>query len=153
MEIPGLGPVEEEEYGGYRSEPIPVSLFENEVEFTVDGYDDDPRPEDFHAAIEAFLALDRSALDAASGLAFEYYKVYSELIDEDAVPVIAGPEEVWDHVTFGVEGVVRRDQHGDNEVCVLLMSGCDWEPEHGLQMVFRRGSVLSRVSECDGHMS
>ena len=30
---------------------------------------------------------------------------------------------------------------------------CDWEPEHGLQLVFRKGQSLSRVSDDDGHLT
>lgn len=30
---------------------------------------------------------------------------------------------------------------------------CDWEEEHGLQLVFRQGRMLTRVSDQDGHLT
>jgi len=30
---------------------------------------------------------------------------------------------------------------------------CDWEPEHGLQLVFRQGRKLTRISAQDGHLT
>jgi hypothetical protein len=77
----------------------------------VDGYDDDPAPEDFHAAIREFLALDRSALVAATPSIFAYYS----------------------------------DVMADVE--------CDWEPEHGLQIVFRGGRTVTKVGPYDGHLT
>lgn len=48
MEIPGLGAVTEDEYGSLTSVPIPLPVFGNALlPFAVDGYADDPAPEDF----------------------------------------------------------------------------------------------------------
>lgn len=30
---------------------------------------------------------------------------------------------------------------------------CDWEEEHGLQLVFRQGKKLTRISDQDGHLT
>ena len=30
---------------------------------------------------------------------------------------------------------------------------CEWEQEHGLQLVFRQGKKLTRVSDQDGHLT
>lgn len=36
---------------------------------------------------------------------------------------------------------------------VQLTGSCDWEKEHGLQVVLRQGRTLSRVSSQDGHLT
>jgi hypothetical protein len=58
--------------------------------------------------------------------------------DWDWYVEIAGPDDVLDHVTVGpgghgAAGAVRRCR-----VYVSVECECDWEPEHGLQIVFRR---------------
>ncbi|MBS2539829.1 hypothetical protein KGQ20_44520 [Catenulispora sp. NF23] len=152
MEIPGLGTLDEE-LGGHRSESVPVSLLEGEAEFFLEGYESDDHPEDFHAAIKAFLGLGQSALEAASGPVFEYYSDVRAIVDDGAVPHIHRPEDVWRYVTFGCEAVVARDWFGDKQVCVSIGCGCDWEPEHGLQLVFRGGRVVTKIGPYDDHMS
>ncbi|MFC7668884.1 DUF6985 domain-containing protein [Hymenobacter humi] len=34
-----------------------------------------------------------------------------------------------------------------------MESECEWEVEHGLQLVFRQGRMLTRVSQYDGHLT
>lgn len=159
MQIPGLGPVvADADLGWYRSDPIPVPVLNGaSCRFVVDGYDGDPSPEDFHAAIRAFLALDRSALTGAAPSIFDYYRdVMADVVaagDDDRYVAIEGSDQVLDHVRFGVEPTVVRDAYGDRHVYISLECECDWEPEHGLQIVFRDGAVVTKVGPYDGHLT
>lgn len=150
MEIPGLGPVESDDET-YISYPITVPVLDyNEVEFFVEGYDDDDDQEDFHTAIETFLALDESALQDASKAVFAYYKQAGATFEPDdddpaEFPDIDGPDDVWDHVELGVEATVSRETEGDQEVVVSVECTCDWEREKGLLLVFRGGREVSKV--------
>lgn len=74
VHIPGLGSVvEDSDLGWYRSEPTAVAVLGGTPgQFVLDGYDADPAQQDFHAAIRTFLALDRSALDAAAPSIYAY---------------------------------------------------------------------------------
>lgn len=123
--IPGLGHVEE--FGGeYVSEPIPVSALGTEVEIFVEGYDEDERPQDFHAAIEAFLSLDRPVM-------------------EEAVAAVAGPGDVLELLGPEIEVTVARDSDGDREVCVSVIgNNRDWEHPDGVQISFRQGREPDR---------
>lgn len=38
-------------------------------------------------------------------------------------------------------------------VYVQIAAECDWEPEHGLQIIYRRGVEFCRVSDQDGHLT
>ncbi|TDC74028.1 hypothetical protein [Actinomadura sp. 7K507] len=159
MRIPGLGLlVEDAELGWYQSEPVPVPVLGGEPRrFYVDGYVDDPAPEDFHAAIRTFLSLDRSALTAAAPSIFAYYRDITDDIlaagDDDWYVEIKGPDDVLDHIRLGDEPMVARDSPGDGHVYVSLECECDWEPEHGLQLVFRDGRTVTKVGPYDGHLT
>jgi hypothetical protein len=123
----------------------------------VEGYDDDPAREDFHAAIRTFLALDPSVLVASVDEIYAYYRdVMDDVVaagDDEWYVEIAGPQDVLDHVGFGGEPVVTRDKHGERRVYVSVECECDWEPEHGLQIVFRDGGTITKVGPCDGHLT
>lgn len=156
MEIPGLGVVVEDEFGFLESEPIPVPLFGGvALPFSVEGYQDDPAREDFHAAVRTFLTLDRAVLEEAAPAVFAYYRDVAEEVgdqDED-FPVIDEPGEVWDHVRFDRhQASAQRDGEGE-PVYVSVECECAWEPEHGLQIVFRDGARVTKVGPYDGHLT
>lgn len=159
MEIPGLGPVTHDtKLGWYRSQPIAVPVLGGALcTIVLDGYDDDQQPADFHEAIRTFLTLDSSALTAATPAIFAYYRdVMNDVVttdDENGAVKINGPHDVLDHVRLGDEPTVSRDAHGDQHVYVSLECECDWEPEHGLQIVFRDGRTVTKVGPYDGHLT
>ncbi len=122
--------------GWYRSAPVPVPVLNNlACRFVPDGYADHPAPEDFHAAIRTFRALDRSALEAAAPSVYAYYRdVMDDVLaagDDEWYVEIDDPHHVLDHVRPGDEPTVSRNLHGDQRVYVSIECECDWEPEHG----------------------
>ena len=153
-----MGTVTKEDgFGWYRSEarPLPV-LGGATCRVVVDGYDDDPHKDDFHAAIGTFLALDESVLRSATPYVFEYYQDVTAAViaddDLDWYVEIPGPDEVWNHIEIGYEVMVQR--HGRSGLVYMSVAcGCDWEPEHGLQIVFREGRTVSKVGPYDGHLT
>ena len=72
--------------------------------------------------------------------------------DEEYVS-IKTPSEVWSHVEFGEEVVVSRRSYGDKKIYVSIECSCDWEPEHGLQIVLKDGKAISKVGPYDGHLT
>jgi hypothetical protein len=154
MEIPGLGPVvEDEAFEGYRSKAVPVAVLGGvPCEFLVQGYEEPEDQEDFHAAIRSFLALRPSALADARQAIYAYYlQVRSERGDELGVE-IDGPDDVLEYVDLGNEPEVFRNDDGDGRIYVSLECECDWESEHGLQLVFRDGATLSKAGRYDGEV-
>ena len=72
--------------------------------------------------------------------------------EEDIECRVSVPEAVWAHVQpTGI--VVSRRHRRDCAIYVQITANCDWEPEHGLQIIYRRGCELSRVSDYDGHLA
>lgn len=159
MHVPGLGTVvEDAARGWYRSAPLPVPVLGGEAcVFVLDGYDSDPAQHDFHAAIRNFLALDRSVLQAAAPFIHAYYRdIMDDVVaagDDEWYVEIEGPEQVLDHVRLGNEPTVSRDPSGDRHVYVSIECECDWEPEHGLQIVFRDGARVTKVGPFNGHLT
>ena len=116
MDIPGLGSVTADDVERYRSdEPVAVPALGGSFHVFLGNYDDDPDRAGTHAAIAAFLSLDRSVLRAASPAIYDYYRTTAAYLRADGVePVeIAGPDDVWDHITPGEITVARGGPLGD----------------------------------------
>jgi hypothetical protein len=62
---------------------------------------------------------------------------------------IADPNMVWQFVH--PREVLISYSEKRNAVFVVLSCECDWEEEHGLQLVYQDGTTLVRVSQQDGH--
>lgn len=137
----------------YSSAPVPVAVLGGgEFRFLAVGYDEDAHPAEFFRAVATFLALDVPAMHAATGAVFAYYRDVAEMCAAGGYPcvAVARPEDVWRHVRPGPEPTVQR---AGGRVYVSVEAECDWEPEHGLQIVFRDGAVVTKVGPYDGHLT
>jgi hypothetical protein len=153
MKIPGLGEVEKDDRLGWCfGPPMAVPVLGGKVcRLVVDGYDGDPRPDDFHAAIANFLSIGQAVLEAAAPFVFRYY---NDCVAAAGAPAtISSAGDVWRQVQFGGEPQVTRRAYGDERVYVSLECNCDWEPEHGLVLVFEDGLVVNKVGAYDGHLT
>lgn len=157
MDIPELGVVEKDEGTGWwcgRERPVAM-LGASRCCIAIDGYDEDENKPDFHRAIANFLAADEAVLKAVSSAVFAYYQdmmAYATPGDEAYVE-IASPDDVWAHVQFGYEPLASRRNSSDRDVYISLECNCDWEPEHGLQIVFRDGNRVCKVGPFNGHLT
>jgi hypothetical protein len=157
MEIPELGLMTTDlELGWHISAERPIrALGALPRRVIVSGYDDDPAKEEIHAAIRDFLALDGSVLQAAAPSIFEYYQdvVAGWGPGDPRYVKIPSPAEIWRHIHIGTDVMVVRNPSHDRRVYVSIECECDWEPEHGLQIVFREGQVVSKVGPYNGHVT
>lgn len=157
MEIPGIGEfTKDDEFGWYYGDPIVIPVLRGtECELVLQQYDDDPAQEDFHQAIRNFLSADLKVLEDAEPYIFQYYERcqgYFEL-DDDEVVKISSPSDIWPHIWLGREPVVTRRAYGDKGFYISLECNCAWEPEHGLQIVFKNGLKVNKVGPFDGHVT
>lgn len=156
MEIPGLGECKfDDRYECYGSEIISLPVLNGaNCRVLVENYDEDPIVEEIHEAIANFLTASNSVLKAAESHIFKYYLDVRENIDpEDDFPSISSPSEIWQFIQLGGEAIVGRRPYGDKGIYVSLECNCDWEPEHGLQIVFKNGSIVNKVGPYDGHLT
>lgn len=135
---------------------VPIeALGGKRCDFLSAGYGElDLREEDIARALRSFIALKPSALAAVEEHVFRYYlDCKDHLAPGDPGHVeIGSAKDVWKHVDFGFEATVRRRKH-DGKVYVSLECNCDWEPEHGLQLVFEEGRRVSKVGPFDDHLT
>jgi hypothetical protein len=96
-----------------------------------------------------------SVLKEAETHIYQYYldmNSYWSSIDEEFIS-IKSPSEIWSHIQLGSEPIVSRRSYGDKKVYVSLECNCDWELEHGLQIVFKEGMKVCKVGPYDGHVT
>ena len=99
-----------------------------------------------------FLAASPAVLREADEPLFRYYQDFEEWWLEDDKPSIKA-EHIWQHVQFGREPMVSRRAYGDQGVYISVECGCDWEEEHGLQLVLKNGLKVTKLGGYDGHLS
>ena len=106
-------------------------------------------PDAVLSAMRAFLALGAADRDKAAPHVFAYCREVLEEIGEhelDGPPPVT-PDDVWRLVQPRGIDIVEED----GSVFVMVECDCDWEPEHGLLMVWREGRVIEKVGGYDGH--
>jgi hypothetical protein len=147
--VPGLGSVTED--GEWLvTDPRHVPVLGKPGRFIIDGYEPQ-EPAGLVACIEAFCSLGGSELTAVSHHVFAYYRdIAAEVAGEPGFPEISDPARVWDFVTLTNQPLVQLD---DGTWFVVLENECDWEPEHGLVIVFKDGRDVVKVSDYDGHLT
>ena len=96
--------------------------------------------------LQNFLILDNQDKIKDSKLVFDYYSETLKYGYTSPLNII-DVADVWNFV-YPSEVIVHWDENADFYLCVSC--GCEWEEEHGLQLVFKDGKKLTRASGHDG---
>lgn len=111
---------------------------------------------DADAALANFLKIGMEERASMAPHIWQNCKEFLEAIgyeeEDQALWDIKKAEEIWSFVDFRNIYVERRHRR-DQDIYISLQGECDWEQEHGLQLVFRQGKQLTRVSQIDGHLT
>jgi hypothetical protein len=156
VELQELGPLgTSDRFGWVRVSPVFVPMTGRESEIVLEGYVEDDAMQDFEQAVDNFLSLGTESLRFCERWVFEYYQDSHAVWDNSDVspPQIGAAAEVWSHVRFGGVIMVSRRAHGDRAVYISIECECDWEPEHRLQLVFRKGERVTKIGPFDGYLS
>ena len=155
LHIPSLGPLRPVSQipEWLESGPISIPFFDGEkLTVTLQHLKEEDEP-DVETAVSAFLRLGPQDRLAVSHYVLANYQfVAGQVSEEDLGCRIESAETVWAHVQPSQIYVARRPRR-DCAIYISIAANCDWEPEHGLQIVYRRGTELVRVSEQDGHLT
>jgi hypothetical protein len=131
----------------FESNPYPIPYFDNKplkVGFV------EPKHEPYlleaDNVLQNFLFLDKQDRIKDSQLVFNYYNDtlkngYTKSLD------VSDIFDIWNFV-YPSEIIVHWDENADFYLCVTC--DCDWEEEHGLQLVFKDGKKLTRAGGHDG---
>lgn len=99
-------------------------------------------------ALDNFMQLSISERHNHSSQIIENYK-QNLIFDYTPRLELKSDNEIWDYV-YPTDIILYQNEKG--EVFVLVECGCKWEEEHGLQLVFKNGRGLTRVSYNDGEL-
>lgn len=150
-------------FEGWATEPIGLPCMGgHEVRFHVWDAPADEAVPLIDAAIQNMREAGPELLEQATEHVYRYYRDvaenYSAAEREDyGIPTIGRAADVWQHVQLDRGPSVAEsldDRSGYLHAGVAYVSfecECDWEPEHGLCLVFIDGKRLGRVSSYDGH--
>ena len=144
----------------WNSEKIEIPFFDKE-KLTIRFMNFEPERdltflEETDQALTNFLKLKIEDKKSISELA---YKNCMEFLDEfefdevdNCFRQIEKKDDIWNFI-HPTEILVSRRPYNDQDIYVLIACECDWEKEHGLQLVFRQGRKLTRISDQDGHLT
>jgi hypothetical protein len=144
--------------GDYRSQPTAVPFFEVVIPFKLERLDDEPDEAEFRGAVQSFLRLGADAREQVEAYIFQYYEDIwggPPLFDSpmEKTPLFDSPVQVWGFVSPPKSIYGTRRIGGDQAVYISFACECEWEREHGLQVVFRHGRQLCYVGPVKGHLT
>ena len=137
------------------SRPLAIPLlFGARLPIEIEGYEIDPKPQDFVAAVTSLLACDDSVLEAAADALYAYSQDCAKLWAGDpGLAKVARREDAWRRVRFTGHPLVKRRVAGDRQIYVSIPAACDWAPRQGLQVVLKQGRRVTKLGPYDGHLS
>ncbi len=131
----------------FESDPYPISYFDNKkIKIGFIEAKHEPYLIAADNVLQNFLILDNQDKIKDSKLVFDYYSETLKYGYTSPLNII-DVADVWNFV-YPSEVIVHWDENADFYLCVSC--GCEWEEEHGLQLVFKDGKKLTRASGHDG---
>ena len=106
-------------------------------------------------ALTNFIKLDSSYKLQIAEHVIANFNEYCSYIGEDDIPEkmkSVNALNIWNFV-YPTEIFISRRPRRDENIYIILACECEWEREHGLQLIFRQGKKLTRVSDQDGHLT
>lgn len=144
----------------WESEPIEIQFFDNKkqkITFMDLVPESDPNfIKEADQALKSFL--EKKANDRLELSEFAYQNCMDFLnaveYDEADKPLwdIKDKSDIWNFI-YPQDIYVSRRHRRDKNIYINLTCECEWEQEHGLQLVFRQGKKLTRISDQDGHIT
>lgn len=107
-------------------------------------------------ALQFFLSKGRDERMEISEFVYQNLDLIRQEVDypywSSELRKLSEPAKVWHFVRpMGIS--LARRPYGEQDMYVDISCSCEWEEEHGLQLVYRQGRKLTRVSQIDGHLT
>ncbi len=144
----------------WKSEAIAIPFFDHQqltvTYITAESDNDATFMTDADQALTQFLQLTSDVRHSISPLVTKNCMDFLEAVeyDEHDEPLvrIGAEHSIWDFVA-PIEIFLSRRYRRDEDIYVQIDCECNWDEEHGLQLVFRQGKKLTRISGIDGHLT
>jgi len=144
----------------WKSEEIAIPFLDND-KLTITFMDFEPEHdktfiEEADQALTNFLKLDVNDRNLISDLAYKNCMDFLDAVEfneaDEPLRQIKNHNEIWKYIQ-PTEIYITRRPYKEQDIYVQIACECDWEQEHGLQLVFRQGKKLTRISDQDGHLT
>jgi hypothetical protein len=144
----------------WKSEPFKIPFFDNQklpIIFTgFEPENDRTFIVEADKALTHFLKLTSDDRKTISELAYKNCMDFLDAVDfdeaDEPLRQIKDKNQIWNFI-HPTEIYVTRRPYQEPNMYVQVACECDWEQEHGLQLVFRQGKKLTRISDQDGHLT
>jgi hypothetical protein len=157
-----IGELEQDENfpNSWRADNIAIPFFDNlKLSVTFEDYSPEADRSFLQEADQALVAfLNKGSQDRLeiSDLVYKNFHLIRNEVDfpywSEALKRIERPIEIWRFIRpFGIS--ITRRPYEERDIYINISCKCEWEEEHGLQLVFRKGKKLTRVSQIDGHLT
>jgi len=141
------------------SQPQKIGFLDDvEMNFTITDYnpnEDENFMDEADETIRNFMSKTLKDREATNAHVYRNCMDFLDAIGYDEADQhlwdIKDPQEIWNYVTPR-EIYVTREPYEGKGVYLRLTFSCEWEQEHGLQLVFNKSGKLVRVSDDDGHI-
>jgi hypothetical protein len=98
------------------------------------------------AVFQSILNMPLDTKDVAAPAMFDNYLKVKDAVDPEP-PHIDGPEDVWNHVE--IVNILIPIHRSSRHEYFFIDFNCDWEEEHGLELLFRNGQLIL-VNQAEG---
>lgn len=150
--IAGLGKLERHPQVSdwWQSQPVKVNLGDGKLlPFILqDDYNQLSLLPAIESAVANFLALDANHRQEMTKLVYKNYTKMIKISNVEPLPV-KEKSDVWRYVypnAVYVNVRVQQGSYNDPEIHIVVAGDCEWEPEHGLQVVLKNGNEIVGVS-------
>lgn len=126
-------------------------------------FEDEEHLREFAPSLLRFFALTTDDRDRVSHHVYAYFRDFADEIGFDDGWIESGMEaitepspKIWEFVYPNALSAANAWEIGDCTIevpYVDLEANCGWEQEHGLQMSWRNGTELIKVSGYNGHVT
>ena len=155
-----LGRIEPDDLNDGKRWPIEIPYFEHRltpVTLNESGQAAMITPDDaeaLDAALERFLSLGSRARSLAAAQILANCHDFLDAVgvndaQSERMVAITDPAEIWNYVYNPILHVLKDPRYGSPPFYMFVLCDCAWEEEHGLQLVYRNGDELLRVSGQD----
>jgi hypothetical protein len=144
----------------WESTPMEISFFEGKkMTVTYMDFVPDSDPtfiEEADQAIKTFLSKNEKDRFGISTLAYKNCMDFLNMVEYDEAdqPLwdIKDEHDIWKFI-YPHDIYVTRGHGEDDGIYINVACECEWEQEHGFQMVFKRGDLLVKLSAQDGYIA
>ncbi|WP_124980692.1 DUF6985 domain-containing protein [Nonlabens xiamenensis] len=142
----------------WNSKPIRIPLIGKELNLVFMDFEpekDESFIQEADSALDNFLKLGDEYRHQISGLIYDHFRDFCSKVGKEDIPdemKEIDKSEIWKFISPSQILIARRP-YNEPDIFINMTCQCKWEKEHGLQLVFKKGKALTRVSDQDGYLT